>query len=182
MAQSFLDQPGLPLGLRNNNPGNLRPLPGGQKWQGEISPDLANGFSRFQDVGYGLRAMITDITGDIVLDGANTIRKLVNVYAPASDGNNTQAYINSVVAYTGIGPDTLITVNRSTIESIIKAKMRVELGASYAAKISAGDIAEGFSRLGAQVLSWLGTSAGMATGSAALIIAAVILYLVARKR
>jgi hypothetical protein len=182
MAQSFLDMPGLPLGLRNNNPGNLRPLSGGQRWQGEIDPDLVNGFSRFQDVGYGLRAMITDITGDIVLDGQNTIRKLVNVYAPASE-NDTQAYINSVSSYTGIGPDTLLTADWQTIQELIKAKMRVELGATNAAKISAGDISEAFSRLSAQVKAWLGTPAGVATSSGLILIAAAaMIYFAARKR
>lgn len=154
MAQSFLDIPGLPRGLRNNNPGNLRPLPGGVKWQGEIEPDSSN-FSRFQDVGYGLRAMITDITGDIVKDGNNTLRKLITAYAPPGDNNNTAAYIASVSQQTGLQPDQPIPVSAEWITKIILAKLNVELGAQYASKINSNDIAEGFQRLSDQVKEWL---------------------------
>lgn len=155
MAQSFLNIPGLPLGLRNNNPGNLRPLSVGQQWAGEIEPDYTNNFSRFKDVAYGLRAMITDITGDIVLDGKNTIEKLVTAYAPSSDNNNTLAYINAVSSYTGIPPNAILKPNKSTIESLIKAKLRVELGQAYAGKIQQNDINQAFDRLSDQVKGWL---------------------------
>jgi len=154
MASTFLNTPGLPLGLRNNNPGNLRPLPGGQTWVGEISPDLVNNFSRFKDVAWGLRAMITDITGDIVLDGKNTIRKLVTAYAPPSE-NNTQAYINRVSQAMGVSPDAILQPTRDTLERLVRAKLNVELGAQGAAKISQSDLNEGFARLGNQALEWL---------------------------
>lgn len=176
MGQTFLDQAGLPLGLRNNNPGNLRPLSNGQKWQGEIAPDLVHGFSRFQDVSWGLRAMITDITGDIVLDGKNTIRKLVTAYAPPSE-NNTAAYIAAVASYTGMNPDAEITVNRATIEKIIKGKLNVELGASFASRLSAGDFTEAFDSLGSQVQAWLQYTAATGGNLGLILLAAALIFL-----
>jgi hypothetical protein len=182
MAQSFLDIPGLPLGLRNNNPGNLRPLSGGQKWTGEISPDLVHDFSRFQDVAYGLRAMITSITGNIVKDGKNTIRKLITSYAPASE-NNTLAYINAVANYTGMSPDQVIIPTRQTIEKIIRGQLNVELGANYAAKISPNDLTEAFERLSSNVAAWLQiTIASGPVLPVGAIIGGIILYMILKDR
>lgn len=178
MASSFLNQTGLPLGLRNNNPGNLRPLPGGTTWKGEIQRDTVNNFSRFSDVAWGLRAMITDITGDIVNDGQNTIRKLVTAYAPPGDNNNTEAYIASVAATMGISPNQVLTANRETIERLVKAKLKVELGASSAAKITQQDINEAFDRLGSNVLKWLKNAITNNPGTAIglLILVGALLY------
>lgn len=182
MAQSFLDHPGLPLGLRNNNPGNLRPLPGGQKWLGEIAPDLTNNFSRFENVAYGLRAMITDITGDIVKDGDNTIRRLVTRYAPPSDNNPTATYINYVAQATGWHPDQVINPTLENINKLIRAKMAFELGAANAAKISHSDVAEAFALLSPQVKSWLGMDGNAPTGNAesagAALVVAILVALI----
>ncbi len=181
MAQSFLNTPGLPRGLRNNNPGNLRVLSNGQKWLGEIDPD-PEGFSRFSDIAYGLRAMITDLAGDIMRDGRNTIRKLIYAYAPPFE-NDTEAYINSLAAYTGINPDSAITASQETVNKLIHGQLNIELGANYAAKIVPNDFTEAFSRVSAQVAQWLGTPAGMATGgSLLLIVLAIAAYYVFRKR
>jgi len=173
MAQSFLNIPGLPLGLRNNNPGNLRPLSNGQKWLGEIAPDTTNNFSRFQNVAYGLRAMITDITGDIVNDGRNTLRKLITAYAPPNE-NDTAAYIATVSSLTGLAPDAIIPVSTYWITKIIVAKMNVELGYNYAGKISGSDISEAFSLLSDKVKSWLSYSPGASSGNGLVIVGAIL--------
>lgn len=173
MPSNFLNYPNYPKGLRNNNPGNLRPLPSGQ-WQGEIKPSDHTGFSRFSDVSWGLRAMITDITGDIVKDGLNTLTKLINQYAPASDNNNTTAYIKAVSDSTGIPPDAIIKPDRNTIEKIIKGKLKVELGQSYAAKITQDDINTAFDRLSPQVKGWIVPAA---TGAGIAIAIALMAYL-----
>lgn len=158
MAHSYLDRSSFPLGLRNNNPGNLRPLSGGVTWIGEISPDTLHNFSRFSDVAWGLRAMITDIAGDIVLDKRNTLRKLVTAYAPPEDYNNTAAYIARVSQITGIGPDDIIYPDANTLNKIIRAKIRVELGDSYAPYITTDDINDAFSRLTAEVTAWINSA------------------------
>lgn len=180
MAQSFLNDPSLPLGLRNNNPGNLRPLSGGVKWLGEIEPDLQRNFSRFKDVGYGIRAMITDITGDIVKDGRNTLRELITAYAPPGE-NNTAAYIAAVAARTGMDPDAIIQVNEPTIRKIIQAKIAVEIGPGYAARISSSDITEGFNRLSDQVKAWLNYKGRPGLGVLPLVLAVAAVTILLKK-
>ena len=153
MAQSFLDQPGLSRGLRNNNPGNL--VATAQKWQGELTPDRP--FARFSNVAWGLRAMITDILGDIVVDGYNTIRKLITIYAPPTE-NDTAAYIRTVSSATEWGADKIIDPTRTNIEKLIRAQLPVEIGPADATKISSGDFSQAFSLLSTQVAGWLSKS------------------------
>lgn len=155
VAQNFLDISGLPLGLRNNNPGNLRPLSGGQTWQGEIAPDTVHNFSRFSDIAYGLRAMITSVAVSIISDGNDTLTKLITRYAGPGDGNNTQSYIDTVSNLTGIGPDDPIPNDINAIISIVRAMTSVELGPTYAGMISDSDISQAVDRLSSQVRGWL---------------------------
>ncbi len=102
-----------PRGIRNKNPGNLRPLPR-DKWLGELSPDLAKGgpFSRFEYPWQGWRAMGIDVFGDILNDGLNTIARLVHEYAPGSDSNNETEYIAVLSKALGITPTTPINVKK----------------------------------------------------------------------
>lgn len=126
-------------GLRNNNPGNLRMT--NIKWQGKI-PNAQNtdgAFEQFTDVRFGIRALIKDISGDIKNKGLNTIQLLINAYAPGSDGNNVNAYVNHVSSYTGIPITQIIGTSKSTIMSIVKAIVAMELGSTYASKISQSD-------------------------------------------
>jgi hypothetical protein len=156
----------------------LRPLAGGVRWQGEIEPDTVNNFSRFQDVGYGIRAMITDITGDIVNDGKNTLRKLVTAYAPPGE-NNTNAYIATVANLTGLQPDQVIPVSEYWIRKIITAKIAVELGQQFANRISNSDIDAGFNRLSNTVKQWMNYTGSTTSGNSliVLIIAATAGYM-----
>jgi len=127
-STSFLNRNDLSAGLRNNNPGNLRPLYN-DTWAGELlPPDTRLNFSRFKDVEHGIRAMFIDLLGDIVDDKDNTIRKLTSKYAPPSDHNQTNLYIQNVSRAVGISPDTVINPTRSVMFKIIRAKVNQELG------------------------------------------------------
>lgn len=141
MAKSFLNMAGYPLGLRNNNPGNLRT---GDNWQGMIGSNA--GFVVFQDISWGIRALAMDLAGDISKDGDNTIRKLITAFAPPSE-NDTMAYINAVSDYTGLSPDHILTADGSTLRRLIRAIMNVELGSNYSALITNADIDEGISKM-----------------------------------
>lgn len=170
--KSFLDVPGYPVGLRNNNPGNLRPLSNGVKWQGEIEKDYANNLSRFQNIFYGIRAMGTDITGDIAKHDLNTIRKLITAYAPPIE-NDTESYIQYVSNFTGIDSDQLIPLNSNVIGSIMKAQMNIELGEQFANLITNSDINKGLQMMSSatkELLQFKNSNAAI-IGIAALAIA-----------
>lgn len=147
MATDFRGQLTLPLGLRNNNPGNIRP---GDSWRGMVG--IYKNFVVFKSIDYGIRAMATDIIGDIVNDGKNTIRKLITEYAPPSE-NNTEAYINSVATFTGWKPDQVIDPTIDNMAKLLRGMMNVELGKRYADMISDKDIIDGLSMVGVSLLS-----------------------------
>lgn len=141
MAKSFLNIPGYPIGLRNNNPGNLRP---GDNWQGMIGTN--GGFIQFQNIAYGLRALGIDLRTKIN-NGYNTIELLVFRYAPPGE-NDTLSYINSVSDDTGLSQNHLLTASADTLKRLIRAIANVELGRNYSALISDADILEGLGMMG----------------------------------
>jgi len=93
------------VGVRNNNPGNVRPVPGG--WQGQVAIDSRN-FAVFDHVTNGIRAMTIDLIGDIRVDGNNRLRGLMEEYAPSADKNNPLEYAKFLAGRLGIGIDDVI--------------------------------------------------------------------------
>jgi hypothetical protein len=136
---SYIGRADLPIGLRNNNPGNLRP---GDSWQGMTGEN--GGFIVFKSIPWGVRAMATDLVSKIN-EGLDTITKIVNKYAPASDNNNVQAYINDVSNISGFDPDEQLTPDGDTISKLVRAHISHENGAAYSHYVSDSDIQEGMS-------------------------------------
>lgn len=143
MAKSYLNQPGLPRGLRNNNPGNLRDV--GINWRGRIGADAA-GFTQFENIGYGLRALALDLGNDIG-EGKNSIRLLIGEFAPPSE-NDTAAYIRTMSNATGFGADQRLSADAGTLQRLIRGILTVELGGNYAAMITDPEINEGLQMAG----------------------------------
>lgn len=83
-----------PLGVRNNNPGNLR------QW-GDMPRD-ARGYAMFPTPEAGLAAAVKNLRAQQQVHGLNTIESIVSKWAPPSE-NNTAAYISDVVKRTGFG-------------------------------------------------------------------------------
>lgn len=120
----------LPRGIRNNNPLNIRK---GNNWKGERQPQSDPSFEEFESIQMGLRA------GFIILRNyqrislapkmrANTIRKIINRWAPASE-NNTQAYIDLVAKRSGLNPDELIAFrDKPRMLAVVEAMCFVECG------------------------------------------------------
>jgi hypothetical protein len=110
---SYLGRTDLPRGMRNNNPGNIERNPN-NKWQGRIPVDQQTDprFEQFSTYPYGTRAMIVLLRNYINIHGANTIRKIIERWAP-KDGswggktynNPTEAYVNVVSETAGLSPD-----------------------------------------------------------------------------
>lgn len=120
----------LPRGIRNNNPLNIRK---GNNWKGERARQTDPAFEEFESMQMGLRA------GFIILRNyqrtslapkmrANTIRKIINRWAPASE-NNTLKYIETVAKRSGLNPDELIAYrDKPRMLAVVEAMCFVECG------------------------------------------------------
>ena len=115
-------QNGLPLGLRQRNPGNIRP---GAGFIGESGD--GGGYATFGSDDEGLRAIqrLLMTYGDKY--DIKTLRQLANRYAPPSDNNPTGNYIDFLSDKTGIGPDDEINLAEKG-SSIIPAIVGFEQG------------------------------------------------------
>lgn len=136
MSKSFLNVPGLPIGLRNNNPGNLRK---GQDFKGEIAS--SNDFAAFENIAWGLRALAVDLSTKI-RNGYNTIEKIIYRYAPPFE-NDTENYIARVTSSTGFTRSRTLTADPETLAKLMRGIVNVELGTQYSPYIERSDIDEG---------------------------------------
>lgn len=88
---------------RNKNPLNLR----FSKYQA----GTIDGFAFFIDDMTGRQAAASDIIAKCKgntrtgLTGKSTLRDLIRVWAPESDGNNPVSYLSTVCRHTGFAPD-----------------------------------------------------------------------------
>lgn len=119
-----------PRGIRNNNPLNIRK---GSNWKGERPVQTDQAFEEFVSMEWGIRAGIKLIKNHITgFNGkrppANTIKKLIGVWAPANE-NNTDAYIRTVCDQTAIRRNDLLHADdRRSIIAIARAMAYVECG------------------------------------------------------
>lgn len=136
MSKSFLGNASLPRGLRNNNPGNL--VITQIDWQGKI-PLMLNTdkhFEQFENVHYGIRAMMRDLYNDYTKKGKNTVTALISEYAPSFE-NNTSAYIQNVIKF--VGSDYILTLDKTSMINMARAVHFVENGSSYFDKLTDSD-------------------------------------------
>mgnify|MGYP003418327386 FL=1 len=127
-ALSYLGQNGLPRGMRNNNPGNIRI--NSTAWQGKIpvNQNTDKSFEQFQTYAYGVRAMIKNLLTYYKRDGLTTIHGIISKWAPASE-NDTAAYVQKVSRSTGFGPNQKINLESiATMRSLVLAMTAVENG------------------------------------------------------
>lgn len=130
----------LPLGIRNNNPLNIR-RSDANPWEGRVK-NASGDFEEFVKLEYGWRAAAKLILKHY--DGqssvakqrgikANTIRKLISIWAPPEDDNDTEAYIRFVSDSTGFLPDVMIPINRyEVMRPLLEAMAIAENGKKHA--------------------------------------------------
>lgn len=101
----------LPRGLRNNNPLNIRIS--GVSWRGKVPPcqNTDGSFEQFDTLQNGIRAALINIRTYIRKYRVNTPQTIIQRWAPASDGNNTAAYVATVCHKTGFAPGQVISAN-----------------------------------------------------------------------
>lgn len=116
-----------PRGIRNNNPGNIRP---GNDWKGLVpkSQRTDKDFCQFIAPEYGIRAMIIILRNYQHRYGLNTITDIITRWAPANE-NDTRAYISSVANATDTAPDQPVRTNDSRfMMKLLQAIIRHENG------------------------------------------------------
>lgn len=111
----------VPLGIRNNNPGNLRSAPGALS---------SGGFAQFSTLSQGLSAedRQLDLYGQ---RGINTLAGVASRWAPSSE-NDTAAYIAGLVKSTGFSANQQLDLSDPAVrQKIANAINAQENGASY---------------------------------------------------
>lgn len=141
--KSFLNNPNMPRGLRNNNVGNIRKS--NQKWIGKIN-GTDGSFEQFVSVPHGIRAVFK-ILQSYHKQGHNTIQKMINRYAPNIE-NNTQAYIDTVAQRTKIAPNKVVALNKDNLIELAKAIVLIEnfggAGKQYAHLVNEQDYEDAY--------------------------------------
>lgn len=113
-------------GIRNNNPGNIRVSK--DQWEGMTGDDGA--FVTFDSPESGVRALGKNLLS-YGHQGYDSIEKIINRWAPPNE-NDTQAYIDSVVAATGIpATQSLDLSDPDTLSSLAQAISFHETGSRY---------------------------------------------------
>lgn len=114
-----------PRGIRQNNPGNIRPS--SIVWQGQTGSQ--NGYLVFDTPKNGLRALAKDLLYKYRERGLRTVRSIVTRYAPEADQNNTEAYIVHVCDVMRVGDmEQLDLSNKDTLLKFMKAVVCHENG------------------------------------------------------
>lgn len=145
---SYLGRKDLARGIRNNNPGNL--VVTASTWLGKIpkynNTDKGKKFEQFENIAYGIRAMLRNLVTHIDR-GENTIRKLINTYAPPVE-NDTEKYIKDVASSVGLSADqTIKSVDSNLLFLLAKAIVKKENG-NDSKYVTDSDIKTAISNLG----------------------------------
>ena len=80
-------------GIRNNNPANIRR---GWYWKGLAKVQTDREFCQFDSMTWGVRALLVTLRTYVVKYHLHTVREIITRWAPPSDGNNTEKYIEFV--------------------------------------------------------------------------------------
>lgn len=131
----------LPRGIRDNDPGNIRPNKD-NPWLGQINVD--DNYCVFSFIEYGIRAIAKDLHTKIAVRGFNTIAKYIPIYAPPTE-NNTPGYIARVESLSGIDANQILTADAPTLFKLVKAQINVEVSPHYAEMITDEMITTGVS-------------------------------------
>ena len=134
---------GLPLGLRQNNPGNIRPGAGfiGETGQG-------GGYAQFGSEEEGLRALARLLGTYSDEYGINTLRGLTSRYAPRSDNEASfDNYVSYLSDRLGMDPDQEFDL-KSMRGDLIPAIVGFEQGREYGDRYSDDQISRAITAAG----------------------------------
>ena len=117
-------------GYVNNNWLNVR-YNSSNDWLGQTGDDGEN-YAQFESPAYGLRAADTVLKNYGSRHGIKTIKDAINRFAPPSDNNPTENYVNFVARKTGLAADSEIDLQDPGVrESLLSAMIQFETPDAY---------------------------------------------------
>ena len=109
-----------------NNPGNVKYSATTARYPGVVGKK--GQFCVFHAPEYGIAASMKRLS----VYRANTLFQALNIYAPASDGNNPAQYASVVHRRTGINPNAPINLkDTETLKKVIPGMLWMECNAQY---------------------------------------------------
>ena len=122
-VSAYLIRSSMPLGIRNNNPLNIR-YDKRNDWEGQKGED--KGFCVFSSSKYGIRAG-AKLIKNYMSAGLTSVSGIIKKWAPGSE-NPTNSYIDFVSKYLNVNAlDN--NLNEKNIPSLVKAMIKFENGA-----------------------------------------------------
>lgn len=121
----------FPLGIRNNNPGNIEH---GEQWQGRSDWQMRSRFVQFKEPKWGIRAiariLITYQDHRMSFNGTkiDTIEEIIERWAPPFE-NPTSEYVGFISRSVDVAHDATINVyDYETMKGLVKAIIQFENG------------------------------------------------------
>ena len=117
------------------------------KWEGAVEDGTSGEFVKVQSPELGARMAIKDLRTKVG-NGYDTIEKVLNRHAPASDKNPTATYIKNISDWTGIAPGQKLT--EADLTKVVKAMARQEHGKEVYDVLTDDVLAKGYELSGGQ--------------------------------
>jgi hypothetical protein len=134
-----------PLGVRLNNPLNVRP---GAPWEGLGEPSEISGFCNFKNPVWGFRAAFKNLVTYADGHGINSIAGIIQRWAPPADGNDTDAYIAAVCKRTGYEATQVLALKEWNVAASVIRAMTIQEQGDFASYFTQAQMAEGAFRAG----------------------------------
>lgn len=116
----------IPLGVRLNNPLNVRVNSNGHLWRGQCGQQ--NGFCAFTDIEWGVRAAMYLLLKSYPRVGAQTLEQCIHRWCPLGDGdNNPSRYVDIVCKRALVSPVEKVSVmSLPALFEVVRAMAFVE--------------------------------------------------------
>ncbi|MGR5243070.1 structural protein P5 [Photobacterium damselae] len=114
----------MPLGIRNNNPLNIK-FNSANDWDGQTGEN--NGFCVFSSSKFGIRAGAKLIDNYMSKKGLTSVAGIIKKWAPPSDNNPTNNYVEFVAKEVGVNAADN-NLSRKHIPIMIRAMIKFENG------------------------------------------------------
>lgn len=125
-----------PLGVRNNNPGNIKYNPA-NNWDGQTGQD-ANGFAVFSDPTYGLRAMFLTLQSYAGEISPYTIQQIGARWTSGDPSTSQASWVATVSSVSGLSQTQVLDpTDAATMQALVTGIVAAENGQQYAGNYGA---------------------------------------------